>query len=88
MFELVGARRPDHARSEELPSADVAETADLGNVYYDLVHELGEHQGEWSRTQQWIDAMVKYPKLIERPIVIEGNKAVIGRPPVNVLDLV
>ena len=39
------------------------------------------------RENEYIDMLAKHPILIERPIVIKDNKGVIGRPPINVLDL-
>ncbi|MFT4825153.1 MAG: arsenate reductase [Halioglobus sp.] len=43
--------------------------------------------GKESSEQDVVAAMSEYPKLIERPIVVHGNKAVLGRPPENVLGL-
>ena len=38
--------------------------------------------------QEILEAMVRFPKLIERPILISSNKAVIGRPPEKILTIV
>lgn len=35
-----------------------------------------------------IDAMIAHPKLIERPVVVNGDKAAVGRPPENVLAII
>ena len=37
--------------------------------------------------EEWLDILIANPILIERPIVVKGDKAVLGRPPGNVLDL-
>lgn len=36
---------------------------------------------------EWIKALAENPILIERPIIIKGNKAIVGRPPEKVLEL-
>jgi arsenate reductase len=37
--------------------------------------------------EQLINAMIEHPRLIERPIVIKNGKAIIGRPPEKILDI-
>ena len=37
--------------------------------------------------EEIIDAICEYPALLQRPIVVRGDRAVIGRPPENVLEI-
>ena len=69
----------------------------------DIVRKLGVNAAELVRTNeslyrdkysgkafddaQWIKALTADPILMQRPIVVRGNDAVIGRPPENVKRL-
>ena len=48
---------------------------------------IERYKGKKISDKEFLEAMVQNPQLIERPIVIDGNKAIIGRPPERVLDL-
>lgn len=45
------------------------------------------YKGKDLNEEDLLTMLVENPKLIERPIVIEGDKAVLGRPPENVLEI-
>lgn len=46
-----------------------------------------EYKGKELTDEDIIDAMLQHPKLIERPIVVNGNKAVIARPKEKIQDI-
>lgn len=80
---------------EDTPSAkeikDVLKKA--GIKAHDLIR-TGEdvykekYKGKNLSEEEWVQAMVENPILIERPVVIHGNKAVIARPPERVLEII
>ena len=46
-----------------------------------------DYKGVTLSANEWINILHKNPILIQRPIVIKDSVAIIGRPPINVLDL-
>ena len=67
--------------------------AKLGCKAKDLVRKkeplfLEKYDGKKITNSRWIKILSKNPILIERPIVIDDDKAVIGRPPALVIDFV
>jgi len=47
-----------------------------------------KYKGLQLNEHEWIRVMHENPQLIERPIVVKGHKAVIGRPIENVQELI
>ncbi len=79
---------------KEVPSADeLHKLVEMLDIKPEKLVRKGEaiykeqFKGKTLSDEEWIEAMVENPKLIERPIVTREHKAVIGRPPENVKAL-
>ena len=46
--------------------------------------ELGLDAGNYQTAEAVVDLLVEHPALMQRPIVVKGNAAVIGRPASNI----
>ncbi len=53
-----------------------------------IAQKLGLSTSDIRDEAEWLALMVQHPILIERPIILIGNKAIIGRPPEAVLGLI
>lgn len=78
---------------EEIPSRSEIEALlkklgvsarELMRTKEDLYKELG--LAEVEDEAKLIDALAEHPRLIERPVLIDGNRALIGRPVEKVID--
>ncbi|MBF4208394.1 arsenate reductase (glutaredoxin) [Pseudomonas donghuensis] len=97
-LELLEARglAPTVVRYLETPPTAVELKALLGKLNISARQLLRSGEDEYKTLNladaslseaQLIDTMAQHPKLIERPILIAGDKAVIGRPPEKVLEI-
>jgi arsenate reductase len=77
---------PDAATLRELLKKLGIEARELLRTGEDAYKELGLKDRDLAE-DDLIRAMAEHPKLIQRPIVVKGDRAVLGRPPENVLGL-
>lgn len=77
---------PTQAQLQALVKALKLQPRDLLRSKEPEYKTLGLHDPAL-KDEEIIAAIAQHPKLLERPIVVKGKKAVIGRPPENVLTL-
>jgi len=77
---------PDAATLESLLDMLGLQPRELMRKHEKEYAESGLDNPELSRAEL-INAMIEYPRLIERPVVVKNGKAAIGRPPEKILDI-
>ncbi len=77
---------PTHAELEDVLRRLGIKAEELLRKNEKVFKEL--YKGKDLSDSEWIEAMIAEPKMIERPIFINGDKAVVGRPPEKVLEIV
>lgn len=77
---------PDNATLSEMLSKLNMSARELMRKGEDVYKELQLDDTDLSEAQL-VQAMVDYPKLIERPIVVKGDTVIVARPPERVLEL-
>lgn len=77
---------PDEATLQEILSRLGLTPRDIARTQEAPWRELGLDEPDVD-DETIIAAMVRHPILIERPIVVTGTKAVVGRPPEKVLEV-
>jgi arsenate reductase len=77
---------PTHAELEDVLQKLDMKAEDLLRKNEKVFKQL--YKGKDFDDAKWIEAMIAEPKMIERPIFVNGDKAVVGRPPEKVLELI
>lgn len=79
-------RPPDQATLERFLDLLTTPPADL--VRKDKrFKELGLHTADYSTRAQVVALLLEHPELMERPVVVRGQRAVIARPSEKVLEI-
>ena len=78
---------PSTEELDRLCCALKIEPLDLMRTREPRFAELGLDKNDQRSRQEWLQLMVDNPILMERPIVVVGEKVAIGRPPENVLNI-
>lgn len=96
-LDFLNAQKVDFTVVEYLKDvptkAELTTIIDQMGIAPEVLIRKGEEEyklhfkGKYLSNDEWIEAMLQFPKLIERPIVVVGGKAVVARPTERILEL-